>query len=185
MRRVVVAGVVLLVAAAPAGADVIQKKQSVDARIADLRDRVQAAEDREAGLQQEIDAVSTHIRDLEQQVGDVSERLVPLEHELELRELKLNRLNALFQDLDTLSAGERADASEIDALVEVSAELAAKIQAAQAHSTVTRSPSAAGLMWPVSAEITSPFGWRWGGCTRASTSALPTARRSPPPPRGR
>ena len=39
----------------------------------------------------------TKIRGLEQQVGDVSERLAPLEHELELRELKLNRLNALFQ----------------------------------------------------------------------------------------
>lgn len=289
MRRVLVALVVVLVVAAPAGADVIQKKQSVDGRIADLRDRVQAAKDREAALQQEIDSVSANIRGLERQVGDVSDRLAPLERELELRELKLNRLNALVQvqserlaflrdesrtatarldrrlvsayeaeptngiafllsvhnfsdlldgfdyirtiarsdkriadavaamklqvaealdltrsarvrvhrqaaivavrvrqvrelrdrlianrgalessrdrkkaDLDSLSAAERADASEIDALVRVSAELAARIQAAQAHSTVTRSPSAAGLVWPVSAPITSPFGMRWG-----------------------
>jgi predicted nucleic acid-binding Zn-ribbon protein len=52
---------------------------------------VQAAKEKEAALQSEIDAVSTKIRGLEQEAGDVSERLAPLEHELELRELKLNR----------------------------------------------------------------------------------------------
>lgn len=289
MRRVLVGLVAALVLAAPAAGDVIEKKQSVDSRIAHLRDRVEAAKSREAALQREIASASTQIRSLEQQVGDVSQRLAPLERELELRELKLNRLNALFQvqserlaflrvesrtatarlnrrlvaayeaeptnqvafllsvrsfsdlldgldymdtiarsdktivetvtaakeqvttalqltkrarvrvhrqaaivavrvhqvrvlrdelvatkgnlessrerkkaDLDSLSASERADASEIDALVQVSAELAAKIRAAQSHSTVSRSPSAAGLIWPVSAGITSPFGWRWG-----------------------
>jgi murein DD-endopeptidase MepM/ murein hydrolase activator NlpD len=64
-------------------------------------------------------------------------------------------------DLATLSAQEQADAGEIDSLQEVSAELAAKIQAAQSHSTVQRTGSGQ-LGWPVSAPITSPFGWRWG-----------------------
>jgi murein DD-endopeptidase MepM/ murein hydrolase activator NlpD len=64
--------------------------------------------------------------------------------------------------LASLTAQERADATEIDALVQVSVELTAKIQAAQAHSTVQRSASAAGLIWPVNAPVTSPFGWRWG-----------------------
>ena len=36
--------------------------------------------------------------------GDVSRRLAPLEHELELRELKLNRLNALFERPDRAAA---------------------------------------------------------------------------------
>jgi murein DD-endopeptidase MepM/ murein hydrolase activator NlpD len=289
MRRLLVGLLVLLAAATPAAADVIEKKHSVDARIAQLRGRVQAAQQREAALQGEIDSVSTRIRGLEQQVGDVSERLAPLERELRLRELKLNRLNALFQvqteklvflraeyrtaiarlnrrlvaayeaetptglafvlsarsfsdlldgldyirtiglsdkriaesvarakrdvtaarartglartsvraqaeivavrvhqvrvlqqellnskgalvearsrkkqSLATLTAQEREDAGEIDSLEKVSAELSAKIQAAQAHSTVQRSPSAAGLIWPVDAPITSPFGWRWG-----------------------
>jgi murein DD-endopeptidase MepM/ murein hydrolase activator NlpD len=289
MRRILVGLIVVLAAAAPAGADVIEKKHSVDARIAGLRTKVEATREREAMLQREIDSVSTRIRGLEQQVGDVSEQLAPLERELRLRELKLNRLNALFQvqsdrlaflraeyrtaierlnrrlvaayeadvpdglafllaarsfsdvldgfdyvrtiadsdkriaeevgiakrevsaarvrtgrardgvraqakivavrvhqvrvlrdalvankgqlvvarsrkkaSLASLSARERDAAGEIDALQEVSAELAAKIQAAQAHSTVTRTVSAAGLVWPVSASITSPFGWRWG-----------------------
>jgi murein DD-endopeptidase MepM/ murein hydrolase activator NlpD len=288
-RLLVVACAALLLAASPAGADVIQRKHSVDERIANLKDRVEATKQREAALQREIDAASARIRDLEQQVGDVSRRLTPLEDELRLRELKLNRLNALFQvqnqrlgflrseygiavarmnarlvaayeseqpdalaivlsvrsfgelldsldyiraiadydrrvvdevgsarrevaaalgrtrvarasvarqaqvvairvhqvrvlrdelaanqgrledvrrqkkvSLATLSASERADASEIDALQAVSASLAARIRAVQAHSTVRRAASASGLIWPVSAPITSPFGWRWG-----------------------
>jgi murein DD-endopeptidase MepM/ murein hydrolase activator NlpD len=289
MRRFVIGLIVVLVGAAPAAADVIEKKHSVDSRIAQLQDKVQAARAREAALQHEIDSVSVRIRGLEQQVGDVSERLAPLEDELRLRELKLNRLNALFQvqgerltflrseyrtaidrlnrrlvaayeaetpdalafvlsarsfsdlldglayiraiadhdkqvaeevsvakqqvaaarartrsardgiqkqaeivavrvhqvrvlrdalvankgkleatqsrkkvSLASLSAEERADAGELDALQKVSLELVAKIQAAQLHSTVQRSQSAAGLIWPVNAPITSPFGPRWG-----------------------
>jgi murein DD-endopeptidase MepM/ murein hydrolase activator NlpD len=288
MRRLALALLALLVVAAPAGADLNDRKQSVDSQIASLQDRVAEAQRKEDALRAEIDAVSGRIRDLERQVGDVSLRLAPLEHELELRELKLNRLNALFEvqsrrlaflraeyrvaiarfnrrlvaayesdrpdtlsvllssrsfsamldgleyikvvaqhdrqiaaevkaardevaaalkrtkvaradmyrqakivavrvhqvrvlrdelvasegrlaeqrsrqraDLDTLSAQERADAEEIDSLQQVSAELAAKIRAAQSHSTVTRTGSGA-LAWPVNAPITSPFGWRWG-----------------------
>jgi murein DD-endopeptidase MepM/ murein hydrolase activator NlpD len=63
--------------------------------------------------------------------------------------------------LDSLTAEERADAEEIDGLQAVSADLAAKIRAAQAHSTVQH-VSGAGFIWPVNAAITSPFGWRWG-----------------------
>jgi murein DD-endopeptidase MepM/ murein hydrolase activator NlpD len=287
-RRLAIGLLVLLAAAAPAFADIVEKKHSIDSKIVALQGQVQAAKEREAALQREIDSVSGEIRSLEQQVGVVSERLAPLEHELELRELKLNRLNALFQlqterleflqeqyrialtrlnrrlvstyesgtpdelsfllsassfsdlidgldyvrlvvrrdreivaevdsskheiavarwqtrrlrrtvrhqaeivavrvhqvrvlrdqlvankgqleaarerervSLDQLTAAERADAEEIDALQEVSADLAAKIRAAQAHSTVQH-VSGAGFIWPVNAPITSPFGWRWG-----------------------
>jgi murein DD-endopeptidase MepM/ murein hydrolase activator NlpD len=288
VRRVAIGALALLAAAAPAFADIVEKKHSVDSRIVELQGRVQAAKDREAALQHEIVSVSGDIRSLEQQVGVVSERLAPLGHELVLRELKLKRLNALFQvqterleflqeqhrialarlnqrlvagyeseqpdelsfllaarsfselidgldyarlvvrrdreivaevdaskrdvaitrwqtrrarksvrhqaeivavrvdqvralrdelvankgkleaarqekkvSLDSLTAEERADAEEIDGLQAVSADLAAKIRAAQAHSTVQH-VSGAGFIWPVNAAITSPFGWRWG-----------------------
>jgi murein DD-endopeptidase MepM/ murein hydrolase activator NlpD len=288
VRRVAIGALALLAAAAPAFADIVEKKHSVDSRIAELQGHVQAARDREEALQHEIVSVSGDIRSLEQQVGVVSDRLAPLEHELVLRELKLNRLNALFQvqterleflqeqhrialarlnhrlvaayeseqpdelsfllaarsfsdlidgldyarlvvrrdreivaevdaskrevaitrwqtrrarksvrhqaeivavrvdqvralrdelvankgkleaarqekkvSLDSLTAEERADAEEIDGLQAVSADLAAKIRAAQAHSTVQH-VSGAGFIWPVNAAITSPFGWRWG-----------------------
>jgi murein DD-endopeptidase MepM/ murein hydrolase activator NlpD len=96
MRRVALVLLAVLASVAPAGADIVDRKQSVDARIGSLQDRVAQAQRREAALRAEIDAVSGQIRGLEQQVGDVALRLAPLEHELELRELKLNRLNALF-----------------------------------------------------------------------------------------
>jgi murein DD-endopeptidase MepM/ murein hydrolase activator NlpD len=298
-RRLVIGVLALLAAATPALADIVEKKQTIDSRIATLQGRVQAAKDREAALQREIDSVSGDIRSLEQQVGVVSDRLAPLEHELELRELKLNRLNALFQvqterlhflraqyqtaltrmnrrmvalyesdppdelafllssrsfselidgvdyvhlvarrdreivaevgsakrevtiarkqtkrsrddvqqqaqvvalrvhevrvlrdqlvankgqleaarerkriSLDQLTAEERADAEEIDALQQVSADLAAKIRAAQAHSTVRR-VSGSGFIWPVNAPITSPFGWRWGRMHEGVDLAVP------------
>jgi murein DD-endopeptidase MepM/ murein hydrolase activator NlpD len=288
-RRGLVGISLLLAIAAPAAAGVIERKQSVDQRIATLRSRVEAARAREVVLQRQIDNTSEQIQGLERQVGDVAERLAPLERELELRELKLNRLSALFEVqgdrlsflraeyrtaitrlnqrlvaayeadtpdtvaillsarsfgdlLDTLdyvrtiasydrrivdevnlarrqvaaarartrlardsvrkqaqiiavrvhqarvlreellaskgrledvrshekvalaslSSAERADAEEIDALQAVSAALATKIQAAQSRSTVRRTVSAAGFMWPVSAPVTSSFGWRWG-----------------------
>ena len=287
-RRLATGVLIVLAAATPAGADIITKKQSIDSRIAELQSRVQSTHEREAALRREIDSVSGNIRDLEQQVGVVSDRLAPLVQELELRERKRNRLNALFQvqterlqflreqyrtaltrlnrrivaeyesstpdelsvllsarsfsdlidgvdyvrlivrrdreivsavaeskrdaalaraqtkrarddirhqaeivavrvhqvrllrdelvaskgkleaartqkkvSLDSLTARERADAEEIDSLQAASADLAAKIRAAQSHSTVQRL-SGAGFMWPVNAPITSPFGWRWG-----------------------
>jgi murein DD-endopeptidase MepM/ murein hydrolase activator NlpD len=288
-RRCLLGLIVVLAAATPAGADIIEKKQSVDQRISALQDRVQTAKEREAALQQQIDSASLQIRSLERQAGDVSERLAPLARELRFRELKLNRLDALFQvqserlaflqveyrtaigrldrrlvaayqgeapdeialvlssrsfsdlldgleyvgriaaydrqvveevsaskrevtiaraatkrardsvrsqaqivavrvhqvrvlrdellatkgnlvetrsrtkaSLSSLTVTERAEATEIDSLQQVSADLTAKIQAAQAHSTVQRPASGGRLIWPVSAPITSPFGWRWG-----------------------
>ena len=109
MRRLVFGLLAVLVVAAPAGADIVDKKQSVDDRIVSLQERVADAQRKEAALRSEIDSVSGQIRGLEQQVGDVSLRLAPLVHELELRELKLNRLNALFEVQSTRLAFLRAE----------------------------------------------------------------------------
>ena len=68
-------------------------------------------------------------------------------------------------DLSKLTAAEQAEAGEIDALQAASNDIAARIRAAQAQhgaGGATSTPSAAGLVWPVSGPITSPFGWRWG-----------------------
>jgi len=77
-----------------------------------------------------------------------------------------NQLNQTKQQhasvLSRLSAQDRAIANEIDQEQAQSARLTAAIQAAQTHSAVTSTPSAAGLIWPVNGPITSPFGPRWG-----------------------
>jgi murein DD-endopeptidase MepM/ murein hydrolase activator NlpD len=51
---------------------------------------------------------------------------------------------------------------EVTALEAQSAELAAAIRNAQATSTGSGVPSAAGFIWPVNGTVVSGFGWRWG-----------------------
>ena len=60
---------------------------------------------------------------------------------------------------------------EVEGLLAQSAELAAKIQAAQTAAAssspssgtpMTSAPSASGFVWPVQGILTSSFGWRWG-----------------------
>lgn len=81
--------------------------------------------------------------------------------------------------LDQLSAQARAEAKEIDALQAESANLAAKIQAAQAaaqQSGTSPPPSGnpGGFQWPVSGPVTSPFGWRWGRMHEGIDIAVPS-----------
>jgi septal ring factor EnvC (AmiA/AmiB activator) len=85
MRRLALGLVALLVVAAPAGADIVDRKQSVDSRITALQDRVAAAQEKEAALRQEIDDVSGRIRGLEQQVGDGSAGGLPGQPLLEVK----------------------------------------------------------------------------------------------------
>lgn len=281
--------------AAPAsGTNPYEKKQSVDAELARVRERIAAIHAREQSLRSEIAGYTVEIRSLERRIAPVAARLEPLERDLELHEGRLARLDELFrlqterlgflriqhsialrrlnrrlvglyesadpgtleilfsstslteildqinflrllaeQDeriaravrearddadrarartrhtrrrvrtitrviaarasevrevrdrlrasqgelagrraqhrvkLDSLSEEEREEVSEADALSKVSAQLAAKILAAQAGGTAAstgagQSPSSAGMIWPAAGPVTSGFGMRWG-----------------------
>ena len=73
--------------------------------------------------------------------------------------------------LAATKAREQAAVRESQAIEAASQALAAKIRASEAASSgsstsassTPATPSAAGLIWPVSGPITSPFGPRWGG----------------------
>ena len=98
VRRAVLVLVLAVVAAAPAGADtIVERKQSVDAKIAALGDRVAETQRREDSLRAEVESASAEIRALAQRVNDISLELEPLERELELRRERLLRLNELFR----------------------------------------------------------------------------------------
>ncbi|HZT17597.1 MAG TPA: peptidoglycan DD-metalloendopeptidase family protein [Gaiellaceae bacterium] len=133
-----------------------------DRRIADAvgaaRRRVRAARARTAHLRATVRGETAVIAARTAQVQSVRDELVGAQSDLAAqRQTKL-------VDLSQLTASERAEASEIDALQAASAALTARIRAAQASSSggPTAAPSSAGLIWPVSGPITSPFGWRWG-----------------------
>jgi murein DD-endopeptidase MepM/ murein hydrolase activator NlpD len=91
------------------------------------------------------------------QTRDVRDQLVGAKNDLgSVKQQKL-------VDLSQLTASQRAEAEEIDALTQVSADIAARIRAAQAGQTSgTSTVSASGLIWPASGPVTSPFGFRWG-----------------------
>jgi murein DD-endopeptidase MepM/ murein hydrolase activator NlpD len=98
VRRGALVLVLAVVAAAPAGADtILEQKQSVDAQIAALGQRVAATQRKEDRLRAAVESASSEIRALARRVSDISVELVPLERELELRRERLRQLNELFR----------------------------------------------------------------------------------------
>jgi murein DD-endopeptidase MepM/ murein hydrolase activator NlpD len=98
VRRGALVLVLAVVAAAPAGADtILERKQSVDAQIAALGQRVAATQRKEDRLRAAVESASSEIRALAQRVSDISVELAPLERELELRRERLRQLNELFR----------------------------------------------------------------------------------------
>jgi murein DD-endopeptidase MepM/ murein hydrolase activator NlpD len=71
------------------------------------------------------------------------------------------------QSLASIKESEREYVNEVNGLAQVSAQLTARIQAAQARTaaggySTGSGVSSSGLIWPVQGPITSPFGMRWG-----------------------
>ena len=99
-RRFALLPLVLLCLAGTAGAQTFEaRKQSVDAKIADLNEKIDAARAREAELSAEIASVTTEIRALNTQVGTISVRLAALEHNLALHKERLARITELWKIL--------------------------------------------------------------------------------------
>lgn len=97
LRRLALVLLVVLAAAAPAAADLGQRKHALDDRVVTLRDRIVAARAREQTLASEIDAVTGRIRSLEARTFDVSARLATLEDDLALHRTRLVKIQALYQ----------------------------------------------------------------------------------------
>jgi peptidoglycan DL-endopeptidase CwlO len=101
------------------------------------------------------------VRTAEQQA--VHERLLASRQEL------VSARSDERQSLASAKESERAYLEEADGLAQVSAQLGAQIQAAQARAAAAgpsyssgSGVSSSGLIWPVQGPVTSPFGMRWG-----------------------
>jgi murein DD-endopeptidase MepM/ murein hydrolase activator NlpD len=131
--------------------------RAVSAAVEQAKTQVTAARKKTKKLRATVNAETAVIRARTDQTRTVRDELVGARNDLS--STKQQKL----QDLSTLTASERAEAEEIDALQAASARIAAQIRAAQSRNTgPTQTPSNAGLIWPVQGPVTSPFGWRWG-----------------------
>jgi murein DD-endopeptidase MepM/ murein hydrolase activator NlpD len=125
--------------------------------VANARDQLTVARKKTEKLQTAVGGETAVIRARTEQTQAMRDQLVGSRNAFaQTRSTKVVALSKL-------SASERAEAEEIDSLKAVSDQIGAAIRAAQARdSGPTQTPSTAGLIWPVSGPVTSPFGWRWG-----------------------
>jgi len=147
--------------------DYMRKLGSQDRRIADEvkrgRDRMLILKERAARTRQKVQAATRVVEVRTNEVREVRNQLLATQQGLVgTRASKHESLVAVRED-------EKQDASEAAALLAVSSQLAARINAAQSVPSATSlavtgdsTPSASGLIWPVSGPVVSPFGWRWG-----------------------
>ena len=96
MRRVALALLLLLAAAAPALGDDAGRKHQLDSQIATLQNTLTSQRQQEQALRSEVNDYTTRIRALESRVGDVSLKLQTLEEDLSLHQKRLDALNSLF-----------------------------------------------------------------------------------------
>jgi len=142
---------------AQALSEINAQDRTVSAAVARAKAQVTAARKKTKKIRATVGAETAVIRARTAQTQAVRDELVGARDDLSSSKQRK------LQDLSTLTASERAEAEEIDALQAVSARIAAQIRAAQARNTgPTQTPSNAGLIWPVQGPVTSPFGWRWG-----------------------
>ena len=134
-----------------------EQDRRIAAQVRQAKADVRSARARTRRLRQRVQGETAIISARAAQTRDVRDELAGAANDLSVTKQKK------LTDLSTLTAAERAEAGEIDALQAASNEIAARIRAAQAgRSGTTSSVSSSGLIWPVSGPITSPFGWRWG-----------------------
>jgi murein DD-endopeptidase MepM/ murein hydrolase activator NlpD len=139
--------------------DIGEQDKRIAREVATAKAQVKAARAKTRVLRTNVQGETAVISARTAQTRDVRDELVGASNDLSASKSKK------ITDLSQLTSAERAEAGEIDALQAASDAIGARIRAAQAQhgsSGATSTPSAAGLIWPVSGPITSPFGWRWG-----------------------
>jgi murein DD-endopeptidase MepM/ murein hydrolase activator NlpD len=153
--------------------DYVKQITAQDRRIAQsvgrAKDRMRVAQARTTVTRRKVAAVRRAVAIRTQQTRAIKGELVAQEATLsETRGQKRATLASVEQQ-------RREYLHEVEALAQVSAQLASRIQASQGSLSATPvRPSGGGLMWPVSGPVTSPFGWRWGRMHEGIDIAVPT-----------
>lgn len=122
--------------------------------VATARDDVHVARERTKKIRTRVHAETQVISVRTQQQRDVKSQLVANRSSLS------GKRNQQKSQLATTREQEKILISEANALAAEDARIRGQLAAAQDSTDST--PSASGLIWPVSGPVTSPFGYRWG-----------------------
>jgi murein DD-endopeptidase MepM/ murein hydrolase activator NlpD len=153
--------------------DYVKQITSQDERIADsvgrAKERMRIARARTTVTRRQVATVTRAVQIRTEQTRAIKGQLVA-------QESALTRTRGQKRETLVSVAQQRKEyLHEVEALAQVSAQLASRIQASQGSaSSVPVRPSGGGLMWPVSGPVTSPFGWRWGRMHEGIDIAVPT-----------
>ena len=156
---------------------VAQENRSIVAQVAHARDRVTAARAKTAKVRRRIAYAANVIRARLEQVQVINNELLTTKHTLSSARARTSVAYLLARSQEQSAVKESA------AIQAASAAIEAKIKAAQAGdgtpsavsaSGTAATPSEAGLIWPVTGPITSPFGPRWGGFHPGIDIGVPT-----------
>jgi murein DD-endopeptidase MepM/ murein hydrolase activator NlpD len=165
----------------PSTLDVLIETQNFG-DVLDQLDYVESIASQDRSIVKHVTGARDHMRELKTRTGKTKKRVEAVTRVVQIR---TDQARSLRDQLVSRQAGlssarrekraslveahsEAAEfASEAAALQAQSANLAAQIRSAQAaaptySTTAGSTPSASGLIWPVSGPVVSPFGWRWG-----------------------
>ncbi len=134
--------------------------RTVVRHVTGARDHMKALKARTGKTKERVTAITRVVQIRTDQQRAVRDRLLASQEGLSAaRSTKRDNLTEAHEDAEQYE-GKAED------LLKVSAQLAARINSAQSvtysSSSSDSSPSASGLVWPVSGPVVSGYGWRWG-----------------------
>jgi murein DD-endopeptidase MepM/ murein hydrolase activator NlpD len=164
----------------PTTLDVVLEAESFSDAL-DQIDYLESIASQDRTVVRHVTGARDHMKELKTRTGKTKERVAAITRVVQIRRDQqrsvYNRLLISRQGLAQARSSKReslADAHEdaehyegkAEELLKVSAQLAARINAAQSGPSYSSSgdstPSASGLIWPVGGPVVSGFGWRWG-----------------------
>jgi murein DD-endopeptidase MepM/ murein hydrolase activator NlpD len=133
---------------------IAQQDKRIASLVASARDEVHVARERTKKVRSRVHAETQVVAVRTQQQREVKNQLLASQGSL------AGKRNRQKSQLASTREQEKILIAEANALAAEDARIRGQLAAAQGATDST--PSASGLIWPVSGPVTSPFGYRWG-----------------------
>ena len=144
---------------------IAQQDKGIAAKVRTARDQVHATRERTKVVRARVNSETRVVAVRTQQQRDMRNQLLASQSKLS------NKRSRQTTALKLTRKQEQELQSEAAALAAADAQIRGQLAAAQSASDTT--PSSAGLIWPVSGPVVSPFGYRWGRLHAGIDIAVP------------